>query len=226
MNHKGKLIVFEGIDGSGKSTQYKMLCNRCREEGISFENIVFPRYSEDSSALIRMYLNGEFGSDPSDVNAYAASTFYAVDRYASYVTDWGSYYQNGGIILSDRYTTSNAVHQGCKLSENELPDFFDWLYDLEHNRLGLPTPDLVIYLDVDVETSLSRMAQRRAEDGSKADIHEKDPAYLEKCLNLGHHAAAHYGWTMIDFKSNGEIRSLEEKHEEIYQIVKKVLLGE
>lgn len=226
MNHKGKLIVFEGIDGSGKSTQYKMLCNRCREEGISFENIVFPRYTEDSSALIRMYLNGEFGSDPSAVNAYAASTFYAVDRFASYVTDWGNYYQNGGIILSDRYTTSNAVHQGCKVPEQELPEFFDWLYDLEHNRLGLPTPDLVIYLDVDVETSLSRMAQRRAEDGSKADIHEKDPSYLEKCLNLGHHAAAHYNWTMIDFKTNGEIRSLEEKHEEIYQIVKKVLLSE
>ena len=226
MNHNGKLIVFEGIDGSGKSTQYKMLCNRCREEGIDFENIVFPRYSEDSSALIRMYLNGEFGSDPSDVNAYAASTFYAVDRYASYVTDWGNYYQNGGIILSDRYTTSNAVHQGCKLPEAELSDFFDWLYDLEHNRLGLPTPDLVIYLDVDVETSLSRMAQRRAEDGSKADIHEKDPGYLENSLNLGHRAAAHYGWTMIDFKKDGEIRSLEEKHEEIYQIVKKVLLSE
>ena len=121
MNHKGKLIVFEGIDGSGKSTQYKMLCNRCREEGISFENIVFPRYSEDSSALIRMYLNGEFGSDPSDVNAYAASTFYAVDRYASYVTDWGSYYQNGGIILSDRYTTSNAVHQAASFLKMSCP---------------------------------------------------------------------------------------------------------
>lgn len=226
MRKKGKLIVFEGIDGSGKSSQYKLLCQRCRNEGIQFENIIFPRYSKESSALIRMYLGGAFGSDPSDVNAYAASTFYAVDRYASYVTDWGKYYQDGGIILSDRYTTSNAVHQGCKLSEEHLPDFFDWLYDLEYTRMGLPEPDLVLYLDVDVKTSLERMAQRRAENGSTADIHEKDPVYLEKCLKLGHHAAAHYGWTMIDFKRDGEIRSLEEKHEEIYQIVKRVLCGE
>lgn len=226
MNKKGKLIVFEGIDGSGKSSQYKLLCERCRKEGIAFENIVFPRYSEESSALIRMYLGGDFGNDPAAVNAYAASTFYAVDRYASYVTDWGDYYGNGGIILSDRYTTSNAVHQGCKLTEKELPDFFDWLYDLEYTRMGLPKPDLVLYLDVDIKTSLERMAQRRAEDGSSADIHEKDTGYLEKCLRLGHHAAAHYGWTTIDFKKNDEIRSLEEKHEEIYQIVKQVLEGE
>ena len=226
MSVHGKLIVFEGIDGSGKSSQYKLLCNRLKNEGFNFENIVFPRYNEESSALIRMYLGGAFGNDPADVNAYAASTFYAVDRYASYVTDWGRYYDNGGIILSDRYTTSNAVHQGCKLNSDELPDFFDWLYDLEYTRMGLPKPDLVLYLDVDVETSLARMAQRRAEDGSKADIHEKDPGYLEKCLNLGHHAASHYGWTMIDFKKDGEIRSLEEKHEEIYRIVKKVLTGE
>ena len=223
MNKQGKLIVFEGIDGSGKSTQYRLLCERCKENGIVFENIVFPRYSEPSSALIRMYLNGAFGEDPSAVNAYAASTFYAVDRYASYVRDWGKYYQDGGLILSDRYTTSNAVHQGCKLSEEELPDFFDWLYDLEYTRMGLPKPDLVIYLDVDVETSLERMAERRAADGSKADIHEKDSGYLENCLRLGHHAAAHYGWTVIDFKENGRMRSMEEKHEEIFQVVKKVL---
>ena len=226
MSKHGKLIVFEGIDGSGKSSQYKLLCSRLKDEGFTFDNIVFPRYNEESSALIRMYLGGAFGNDPADVNAYAASTFYAVDRYASYVTDWGKSYDNGGIILSDRYTTSNAVHQGCKLSREELPDFFDWLYDLEYTRMGLPKPDLVLYLDVDVQTSLERMAQRRAEDGSKADIHEKDTGYLEKCLNLGHHAAAHYGWTVIDFKKDGEIRSLEEKHEEIYHIVKRVLTGE
>lgn len=225
MSKQGKLIVFEGIDGSGKSSQYKLLCNRLKEEGFAFDNIVFPRYKEESSALIRMYLAGAFGSDPSDVNAYAASTFYAVDRYASYVTDWGNAYNSGGIVLSDRYTTSNAVHQGCKLTVDELPDFFDWLYDLEYTRMGLPKPDLVLYLDVDVKTSLERMAQRRTEDGSKADIHEKDSGYLEKCLNLGHYAADHYGWRMIDFKKDGEIRTLEDKHEEIYQIVKKVLIG-
>lgn len=226
MSKQGKLIVFEGIDGCGKSSQFRLLCERCKAEGIAFENIVFPRYSEPSSALIRMYLGGEFGENPEDVNAYAASTFYAVDRYASFVTDWGKYYTDGGVILSDRYTTSNAVHQGSKVSREELPDFFDWLYDLEYNRLGLPKPDLVLYLDVDVQTSLERMAMRRAEDGSKADIHEKDTGYLERCLDLGHRAAEHYGWTVIDHKKNGELRTLEEKHEEVFQIVKQVLCGE
>lgn len=226
MSKQGKLIVFEGIDGCGKSSQFRLLCERCKAEGIAFENIVFPRYSEPSSALIRMYLGGEFGENPEDVNAYAASTFYAVDRYASFVTDWGKYYTDGGIILSDRYTTSNAVHQGSKVSKEELPDFFDWLYDLEYKRLGLPKPDLVLYLDVDVQTSLERMAMRRAEDGSKADIHEKDTGYLERCLDLGHSAAAHYGWTVIDHKKNGQLRTLEEKHEEIFRIVKQVLCGE
>ena len=117
------------------------------------------------------------------------------------------------------------MHQGCKLPEAQLSQFFDWLYDLEYNRMELPKPDLVLYLDVDVETSLSRMAQRRAEDGSSADIHEKDARYLAQCLELGHKAAAHYGWTVIDFRKAGAIRSAEEKHEEIYRIVKEVLAG-
>lgn len=219
----GKLIVFEGIDGSGKSAQFQKLCERFRAEGMEFQNIVFPRYDKDSSALIRMYLSGEFGKNPSDVNAYAASTFYAVDRYASYVTDWGDYYHQGGLILSDRYTTSNAVHQGSKLPPEQLSQFFDWLYDLEYTRMGLPKPDLVLYLDVDVQTSLERMEHRRKKNGSQADIHEQDVRYLEECLELGHRAASHYGWVVVDFKKNGEIRSLEEKHEEIYRIVKEVL---
>ena len=219
----GKLIVLEGIDGSGKSAQYRRLSARFEAEGIAFHNIVFPRYEEESSALIRMYLNGEFGANPADVNAYAASTFYAVDRYASYRTDWGGIYESGGLILSDRYTTSNAVHQGCKLPEAELPQFFDWLYDLEYNKLGLPKPDLVIYLDVDIETSLARMERRQIKHHTKADIHEKDVGYLADCLRLGHLAAAHYGWQVVPFKKNGEIRELDEKHEEIYQIVKSVL---
>lgn len=222
----GKLIVFEGIDGCGKSAQYKLLCERLRAEGLEFENIVFPRYDKPSSALIRMYLNGEFGQNPEDVNPYAASTFYAVDRFASYVTDWGKYYHSGGVILSDRYTTSNAVHQGSKLPPEQLSRFFDWLYDLEYTRMGLPKPDLVIYLDVDIPTSLERMAHRQKKNGSHADIHEQDVGYLEKCLELGHKAATHYGWVVVDFKKNGEIRPLEEKHEEIYRIVKEVLSGE
>ena len=140
---KGTLIVFEGTDGSGKSTQFKLLCDRLHAQGTQFQRLVFPQYSEPSSALLRMYLGGEFGSRPSDVNAYAASTFYAVDRYAAWKKVWGTSYEAGELVLSDRYTTSNAVHQGGKLSEAEQPAFFDWLSDFEHQKLGLPQPDAV-----------------------------------------------------------------------------------
>lgn len=220
---KGKLIVLEGIDGSGKSANYKRICQHLEEDGIEYNHIVFPRYDNDSSALIRMYLGGQFGSNPADVNAYTASTFYAVDRFAAYRTDWGSVYNSGGFILSDRYTTSNAVHQGAKLPDAELEDFFKWLYDLEHIKMGLPKPDLVIYLDVDIETSLARMKRRQAKTNTNADIHEKDIRYLENCLRVADKAADYYGWTRIPFKTNGVERTLEEKHEEIYSIIKSVL---
>ncbi len=220
---KGKLIVFEGIDGSGKSAQYRRVCSRLESEGIDYNHIVFPRYDNDSSALIRMYLGGDFGSSPSDVNAYAASTFYAVDRFAAYRTDWGKIYNSGGFILSDRYTTSNAVHQGAKLPDSELGGFFDWLYDFEYVKLGLPRPDLVIYLDVDVETSLKRMKHRQEKTNTTADIHEKDVAYLENCLRVADKAADFYGWTRIPFKKDGAERELEEKHEQIYSIIKNAL---
>ena len=185
MADKGKLIVLEGIDGSGKSAQYRRLKARFEREGIDCRTIVFPRYDQESSALIRMYLEGRFGKDPEDVGACAASIFYAVDRYDAFMTDWGEYYRSGGVVLSDRYTTSNAVHQGAKLSEAEQPAFFDWLYDLEYVKLGLPRPDLVIYLDVDLETSLARMRHRQEKTGKDGDIHEKDVAYLAACLATG-----------------------------------------
>ena len=220
---KGKLIVLEGIDGSGKSAQYRRLCARFDEMGMAYHHIVFPRYDQESSALIRMYLNGAFGAHPSDVNAYAASTFFAVDRYASYRTDWGEIYENGGLILSDRYTTSNAIHQGSKLPEAELPAFFDWLYDLEYGKMGLPRPDLVLYLDVDLPTSLKRMQHRQEKHNTKADIHEQDVAYLENCLRIGRLAAAHYGWTVVPFMKDGAERELEEKHEEIFSIIRSAL---
>ena len=213
----------EGIDGSGKSAQYRRLCARFDEMGMAYHHIVFPRYDQESSALIRMYLNGAFGAHPSDVNAYAASTFFAVDRYASYRTDWGEIYENGGLILSDRYTTSNAIHQGSKLPEAELPAFFDWLYDLEYGKMGLPRPDLVLYLDVDLPTSLKRMQHRQEKHNTKADIHEQDVAYLENCLRIGRLAAAHYGWTVVPFMKDGAERELEEKHEEIFSIIRSAL---
>ncbi|MBR1457395.1 MAG: deoxynucleoside kinase [Oscillospiraceae bacterium] len=215
----GKLIVLEGIDGSGKSAQYRRLCARMERDQIAYNHIVFPRYDKDSSALIRMYLAGEFGAHPSDVNAYAASTFYAVDRYAAYKTDWGGIYENGGLILSDRYTTSNAVHQGAKLGDDELPAFFAWLSDLEYGKMGLPKPDLVIYLEVDLQTSLARMRRREAKHHTTADIHEKDVAYLERCLHTAEQAAAYYGWKRIPCYKDGCERELMEKNDEIYEAI-------
>ena len=190
------------------------------QDQIAYNHIVFPRYEQESSALIRMYLAGEFGTHPNDVNAYAASTFYAVDRYVAYKTDWGKLYENGALILSDRYTTSNAVHQGAKLPEDELPDFFAWLSDLEYGKMGLPRPDLVIYLDVDIQTSLARMRRREARHHTKADIHEKDTSYLERCLRTAQLAAEYYGWTRIPFLKDGKERELMEKNDEIYRILR------
>ncbi len=216
---KGKLIVLEGIDGSGKSAQFRRLCARLEKDGIDYNHIVFPRYDQDSSALIRMYLGGEFGTRPDDVNAYTASTFFAVDRFASYKKDWGSTYEQGGLFLSDRYTTSNAVHQGSKLSEEELPEFFRWLSDLEYGKMGLPRPDLVIYLDVDIETSLARMRRREAKTHTHADIHEKDVEYLRRCLRTAERAADFFGWTRIPFRKDGQERDVDEKNAEIYRIL-------
>ena len=216
---KGKLIVLEGIDGSGKSAQYRRLCARMEADGIPYYHIVFPRYDKESSALIRMYLGGQFGSHPEDVNAYTASTFFAVDRFASFKESWGSVYNSGGLILSDRYTTSNAVHQGSKLPEEELPAFFSWLYDLEYTKMGLPVPDRVIYLDVDIELSLARMKRRQEKTKTKADIHEMDVAYLKRCLRTARLAAEYYGWDRVDYLKNGRERELMEKNEEIYQLI-------
>ena len=221
--NKGKLIVLDGIDGSGKSAQFRRLCARLENDGIDYNHIVFPRYDQDSSALIRMDLAGDFGTHPDDVNAYTASTFFAVDRFASYKKDWGSTYESGGLFLSDRYTTSNAVHQGSKLSDEELPDFFRWLSDLEYEKMGLPRPDLVLYLDVDIETSLARMRRREAKNHTHADIHEQDIEYLRRCLRTAERAADFFGWTRIPFMKDGLERDVDEKNEEIYSILRSTL---
>ena len=219
----GKLIVIEGTDGSGKSTQFALLTQRLEQENHPFRRLVFPRYKEESSALIRMYLGGQFGTNPSDVNAYAASAFYAVDRYASYKQDWGNWYEEGGLVLSDRYTTSNAVHQASKEPAEKQGQFLNWLYEFEYDRLGLPRPDLVIYLDVPTDFTEKLMRGREAATNTKADIHEKDLAYLATCRRTGKTAAAFYNWTVIDCVRDGEMRSIEDIHEEIYSHIKACL---
>ena len=219
----GKLIVIEGTDGSGKSTQFRLLTEAVAKAGHEFRKLVFPQYSEESSALIRMYLGGEFGSSPSDVNAYAASAFYAVDRYASWKKVWGEWYQNGGLVLSDRYTTSNAVHQASKEKEEDRAEFLRWLYEFEYDKLGLPKPDLTIYLDVPTEYTEKLMRNREAATGTHADIHEKDLGYLATCRAMGRAAAEYYGWTVIHCVKDGAMRSIEDIHEEIYSHVKACL---
>lgn len=215
----GKLIVIEGTDGSGKSTQFRLLTDRLESEQVKFQKLVFPQYSEPSSALIRMYLGGEFGKSPSDVNAYAASAFYSVDRYASYRKVWGKWYEEGGLVVSDRYTTSNAVHQASKEPEDKREDFLNWLYDFEYDKLGLPRPDLVIYLDVPTNFTEKMLRHRESETNTHADIHEQDTQYLATCRRMGRAAAAHYGWTVIRCVRDGAMRSMEDIHEEIYRHV-------
>ena len=221
---KGKLIVFEGTDGSGKSTQFARLCQRVSEMGKDYQKLTFPQYAEPSSALIRMYLGGEFGDKPGDVNPYAASAFYAVDRYASLKKVWGEYYENGGLILTDRYTTSNAVHQSVKCAVEERGDFLRWLDDFEHEKLGLPRADMVIYLDVPTEATVQMLRSREAKTNTTADIHEKDTAYLAACRECAGQAADVLGWQRIRcLDENGKLRSIEDIHEEIWNLVSTIL---
>jgi len=216
---KRNLIVFEGIDGSGKSTQFNMLRERFDRESRDFRRLRYPRYDKPSSALIKMYLNGELGDNPGMINAYAASSFYAVDRYASYMQDWRKYYESGGLILTDRYTTSNAIHQGAKLSGTEQNDFLTWLYNYEFDLLGLPRPDLVVYLDISADVAERRLRNRKRKPGISRDIHEEDVEYLKKCSLLGKYAADFYNWHSVDCVKDGKELNESELHEAVYDIV-------
>lgn len=206
----GKLIVIEGLDGSGKSTQLELLPQNLLKQGIESKTVSFPDYDSDSSALVKMYLGGRFGTKPDDVNAYAASLFYAVDRFASYKTNWGEYYNQNGVIVSGRYTTSNAVHQTSKMPESDWQGFLDWLYDLEYNKVGIPKPDKVIFLDMPIEVSQKLLSGRYKGDEAKKDIHESDTAYLDKCRKAAMFTAKYSGWTIIPCAKDGEPRSIED----------------
>ena len=220
---RGKLIVFEGTDGSGKATQSRLLCERLARENIPYQHINFPRYGKPSAAMVQEYLDGNLGKHPGDVNAYAASLFYAMDRYASYKQDWGPFYEAGGLVVADRYTTSNAVHQASKLLPGERKDFLRWLFDTEYRLMGLPEPDLVLYLDMPTEITEKMMRQREAATGTHADIHEADTQYLSASRRMGRSAAEYYGWTLISCVEKGKMRSIQDIHEEIYRYVTKCL---
>jgi dTMP kinase len=222
-NMGGKLIIIDGSDGSGKATQTARLYERLKNEGLKVRKVEFPNYNSDSSALIKMYLNGQFGTDPNDVNPYAASTFYAVDRFASYKTEWKSFYDEGGIILCDRYTTSNMIHQAAKIQDpEEKYKFLDWLWDYEFNLFKLPVPDCVVFLNMPWEYSRRLMEERNNKftGSSTKDIHERNNSYMEVSYKNALAVAEKYSWKKVNCTEGNRVRSIEELHDEIYDIVK------
>ena len=217
---KGQLIVIEGLDGSGKATQAGLLLEALGRQGKPVRKVSFPNYASDSSAPIRMYLAGEFGKDPNSVNAYAASTFFAVDRYASFKKDWAEFYENGGIVIADRYTTSNAVHQCSKLPWEQWDGYLAWLFDFEYRLMGIPAPDRVIYLQVDPAVSQKLMTGRYQGDESKKDIHESNLSYLDRSREAAEYCAAHLGWQTVHCVREGALRPMEDISREILELVK------
>lgn len=213
----GKLLVIEGLDGSGKATQSEMLAEKLREEGRRVRKVSFPNYESPSSALIKMYLGGEFGSQPEDVNAFAASAFYAVDRYASYQTDWKDFYLDGGLVIADRYTTSNAIHQCAKLPAAEWGAYIDWLEDFEYARLGIPKPDRVVFLDVE-----PAVGQELAKQRGQPDIHEENLAYLKNCYDAALWCAGKLGWTRLACTEKGKMRPRQSIAEELYEKIRRI----
>lgn len=202
--NKGKLIVIDGLDGSGKSTQLELCVKHFEENGRRCRSISFPDYSNPSSSLVKMYLAGEFSQNADDVNAYAASSFYAVDRYASYKQFWEKDYINGAFILAGRYVSSNAIHQMVKLDASQWDEYLDWLGDYEYEKLGLPQADAVIFLDMPIEVSQKLLSQRYCGDEGKKDIHESNVDYLKKCRQSALYAAKKLGWYVVSCAENGE----------------------
>ncbi len=215
----GKLIAIDGVDASGKQTQTALLLERLQSEGKNVKMVSFPAYDKPSSTLVKMYLDGNFGDKPSDVNAYATSTLFAADRFATYRTDWGRDYNNGTLILADRYVTSNLIHQASKIdSFEEKQKFIVWLEDLEYGVYSLPRPDVTIFLDMPPEYGAELMKDRlnKANGNDKKDIHESDFSYLEKSYKNAVFVAEQCGWKRILCVDNGKIRSVEEIHKDIY----------
>lgn len=217
----GKLIVIEGLDASGKETQSERLLQRLQNENIPTEKVCFPDYESNSSALIKMYLAGEFGSDPSAVNAYAASSFYAADRYASYKMKWESFYHGGGLVLADRYTTSNMIHQGCKIAQGDARNaYIEWLKEYEYERLGLPQPDLVLFLDMPPSVGMKLMAGRQNKAGGETkDIHERSRAYLESTYQTALDVAREQGWHTVACSDGENPLAIEDIAARIWEIV-------
>ena len=218
-----KIIVIEGLDGSGKATQTALLADKLAKKGTAVRHLEFPDYNSAGSSLVKMYLGGEFGRKPGDVNAYAASAFYAVDRAASYLRDWKAEYQSGMLFLCDRYCTSNIIYQMAKVGDDERDAFIEWQADFEYEKLGLPRPDRVIYLDVSPDVSQRLMEKRYGGDLSKKDLHESNLEFLLSCRKSALYAAEKCGWTIINCCENGEIKPIDRISEEIEKALSDIL---
>lgn len=221
----GKLIVIEGTDSSGKETQTNRLFNKLLETGIECRKISFPNYNSDASAPVKMYLSGHFGKEAGKINPYPVSTMFAIDRYASYKEDWGREYENGKLIIADRYTTSNIVHQASKLLDTEKDTYINWLEDLEYNKMELPRPQMVIFLNMPTEKAIELMKNRnnKITGEEKKDIHEKDEDYLKKSYLNACEISKKLNWTEISCVDGERIKTIEEISEEIYIKVKEIL---
>lgn len=218
-----KLIIMEGLDGSGKSTQTRLLQNYFESKGIEYKKIKLPDYDSPSSTLVKMYLGGEFGKKASDVNAYAAGAFYAVDRYASFKQNWKTDYENNVLILADRYATSNSIYQMEKIASDKWDEYLNWSADFEYNKLGIPRPDCVIFLDMPVEISQRLMTGRYNGDECKKDVHEADVEFLQKCRKSALYAAKKQNWNVVPCSDGNEPLSIEEIHNNVVKIIEKEL---
>ncbi len=222
MINNSRLVVIEGLDGSGKSTQFEIIDSIFAQNNIPHKSISFPDYNNPSSSLVKMYLGGEFSQNAEDINAYAASSFYAVDRYASFKLFWEDAYNNGDIILASRYVTSNAIYQMVKCKKNEWDSYLDWLYEYEYEKLGLPKPDLVIFLDMPVEVSQRLMTSRYDGDESKKDIHEVNVEFLKNCREAALYAADKQNWKIINCSDGKAPLSVNTITDKIMEEIKKL----
>ena len=216
----GKLIVIEGTDSSGKQTQTELLYEKYKKMGKKVMKITFPNYDSLSSAPVKMYLNGDFGGI-GEANIHAVSTMYAIDRYASFKTIWENFYNDGGIIISDRYTTSNMVHQASKMgNKKEKDSYLEWLVDLEYEKMGIPKPDVVVFLNMPTDMAYKLMEDRKNKITGKdeKDIHENDREYMEKSHENACYVANKYSWSEVTCVKDGELKTKEDIGDEVLRV--------
>ena len=212
----GRLITIDGLDASGKETQSALLCAALRERGYRVRELSFPMYGERSAAAVELYLGGALGDKPEDTNAFAASTFFSVDRYISYRTDWKRDLEDPDmVVVTNRYTTANAVHQLSKLPRQQWEGFLSWLWDFEFGKLGLPTPDCILYLEMRPDIARRLLAARSASTGRVQDIHEKSTDHLDKSYQAALYASDTLGWNRIRCFSGDEPRPIADIHAQI-----------